>query len=350
MPTRTRATGWELWLALGVVYVIWGSTYLGIALAIRTIPPFFMAAGRFAIAGVALIAWDLLRSREARHWPTRRQLIDSAIVGALLLGVGNGFVALGEKSVPTGIAAIIIGTMPVWFAVFGRIYFKERVGRVVALAIAIGLAGVVALVWPSGSGPNQINLAGIGILLLAELGWSHGSLYAAHKAHLPSRAFIGSGLQMLAAAVLLVVEGVLVGEPAQLHPAEISTQSILAVLYLAAFGSMLAFTTYGWLLQHAPLSLVGTYAYVNPVVAIALGTLFLGESITPRTLIASAVIVAAVAMIVTARAREGRSEGGPSDAPEPISRSEPSSSVAPFASLASWSLSRTPAPPRGSSG
>lgn len=335
MPTRTRATGWSLWLALGVVYVVWGSTYLGIAIAIRTIPPFFMAAGRFALAGLALIVWDIVRSPEARHWPTRRQLIDSAIVGGLLLGVGNGFVALGEQTVPTGIAAIIIGTMPVWFAVFGRIYFKERVGRAVALAIAIGLAGVVALVWPSGSGAGAINLTGIGILLLAELGWSHGSLYAAHRAQLPTRTFIASGLQMLAAAALLVVEGILVGEPADFHPSAISGESILAVLYLALFGSMLAFTTYGWLLRHAPLSLVGTYAYVNPVVAIGLGTLFLGESITGRTLLASAVIVAAVAMIVTARAREGRPEGGPTDVPEPASSPEPANAVARSASLPS---------------
>src|SRR5438477_13200001 len=177
MPTRSGANGWRLWLAMAVIYVVWGSTYFGIAVAIRTIPPFFMAAVRFALAGGVLIVWDLIRSPEARHWPTRRQLRDSAIVGGLLLAVGNGFVALGERTVPSGIAAILIGMMPVWFAIFGWLYFKERAGRVVALGIVVGFAGVAALVWPVGDGANHLDPFGLLILLIAPLGWSHGSLY-----------------------------------------------------------------------------------------------------------------------------------------------------------------------------
>jgi drug/metabolite transporter (DMT)-like permease len=314
MPTAARASGWRLWLALGVIYVVWGSTYFGIAIAIKTIPPFFMAAARFAIAGLALIAWDVVRSPEARHWPTRRQLIDSTIVGGLLLAVGNAFVALGEKTVPSGIAAILIGMMPVWFAILGWLYFRERPGRIVALGVVIGFAGVAALVWPVGDGANHLDPLGLVILLIAPLGWSHGSLYGARKAQLPSRPFIASGVQMVAASVLLVVEGLLTGEAASFDPGRISTESIVAVLYLAAFGSMLAYTTYGWLLKHAPLSLVGTYAYVNPVVAVALGTLFLAEPISPRTLVASAVILGAVAMIVTARSRASRPTDGTTEA------------------------------------
>jgi drug/metabolite transporter (DMT)-like permease len=337
MPTASRATGWQLWLALGVIYVVWGSTYFGIAIAIKTIPPFFMAAGRFALAGAILIAWDLLRSPAARHWPTRRQLIDSAIVGGLLLAVGNGFVALGEKTVPSGIAAILIGMMPVWFAILGWLYFHERPGRVVTLGVVVGFAGVAALVWPVGDGANHLDPLGLVILLIAPLGWSHGSLYGARKAHLPSRPFIASGLQMLAASVLLLSEGVLTGEPAVFEPGRISTESILAVLYLAAFGSMLAYTTYGWLLRHAPLSLIGTYAYVNPVVAVALGTVFLGEAITPRTLAASAVIIGAVAMIVTARGRASRPTDGTTEATPPGIAEETSNAAAQGASRTAWS-------------
>jgi drug/metabolite transporter (DMT)-like permease len=307
MPIRsTRATGLSLWLAMAVIYVVWGSTYFGIAIAIQSVPPFFMAAVRFGLAGALLLGWDLARSPEARQWPSRRQLIDSAIVGGLLLAVGNGFVALGEKSVPSGIAAILIGMMPVWFAVLGWLYFRERPGRMVALGIVIGFVGVAALVGPIGSDANQFDAFGLIILLIAPLGWAHGSLYAARKAHLPSRSLTASGLQMLAASLLLLGEGLLIGEPGEFDLSRISLDSILALLYLAAFGSMLAYTTYGWLLKHAPLSLIGTYAYVNPVVAVALGTLFLHEAVSPRTLIASAVILGAVAMIVTARGRESR--------------------------------------------
>jgi len=333
-------------LALGVIYVVWGSTYFGIAVAIRTIPPFFMAAGRFALAGLILIGWDLLRSPEARHWPTRRQLVDSAIVGGLLLAVGNGFVALGEKTLPSGIAAILIGMMPVWFAILGWIYFRERPGRIVVIGIVVGFAGVAALVWPVGDGANHLDPLGLLILLIAPLGWSHGSLYGARKAHLPSRPFIASGLQMLAASVLLVGEGVVIGEPAHFDPGKVTTESILAVLYLAAFGSMLAYTTYGWLLRHAPLSLIGTYAYVNPVVAVSLGTLFLAEPVTPRTLVASAVIIGAVAMIVTARGRASRPTDGTPEAHPSIPSAETANPAAQgasrtaWASYASWAIAR----------
>jgi drug/metabolite transporter (DMT)-like permease len=350
MPTQERTSGLRLWLAMAVIYVVWGSTYFGIKIAIETIPPFFMAAIRFALAGAALVGWDLLRSPEARHWPTRRQLIDSIIVGGLLLAVGNGFVALGELTVDSGIAAILIGMMPVWFAILGWLYFRERPGRVVTLGILLGFAGVAALVWPAGDGANHINPGGLAVLILAPLGWGHGSLYAARRAHLPKRPLIASGIQMLAASVLLIGEGVVIGEPARFDPGSVSTGSLMALAYLVLFGSMLAYTTYGWLLRHAPLSLVSTYAYVNPVVAVALGTVFLHESVTPRTLVASAVIVGAVAMIVTARGRASRPTAGAGAAQSSGAAARPSSSGTLTASFASWALSRPPALPRARSG
>ena len=293
-----------LWLNMAVIYVVWGSTYFGIAIAIETLPPFLMAAIRFAMAGVIILAFDLLRNPGARRRPTRRQLLDSGVVGALLLGVGNGFVVFGQSlEVPSGIAAILIETMPVWFAVLGWLYFRERLPRVVVGAIAIGFAGTMLLIWPEGEGANRLDPFGLLFLLLAELGWVHGSIYSQRRAQLPASALTASGLQMLAGAAVMLVEALLSGEPARFHPEAVSSASILALAYLIFFGSMLAYTSYGWLLRHAPLSLVGTYAYVNPVVALALGTLFLGEPLTSRTIIASAIILVAVAIIVTARSR-----------------------------------------------
>ena len=298
-----HATGAALWINMAIIYVIWGSTYFGIAVAIETMPPFLMAAIRFAIAGAILLAWDLLRNPEARRLPSRRQLRDSFIVGALLLGIGNGFVVFGEKTVPSGIAAILIAMMPLWFAILGWLYFRDKLPKLVAFAIAVGFAGTALLIWPVGQGANLFDPVGIVILLIAPLGWAHGSLYSIKKASLPPSGFSASGYQMLAGAIVTGIEAVIAGEPAQFHPESISTASIAALVYLVFIGSMLAFTSYAWLLKNAPLSLIGTYAYVNPVVAVFLGSVFLHEEITVRTIIASGVILAAVAIIVAVRGR-----------------------------------------------
>jgi len=308
-----------LWANMAVIYVIWGSTYFGIAVAIRTIPPFLMGSIRFAIAGLLLIAFDLLRHPEARRMPTRRQLVDSAIVGGLLLGIGNGFVSLGEKTVPSGIAAILIAMMPLWFALLGWVYLRRRLPRIVVGAIALGFLGTALLVWPAGEGANRFDAAGILILFLAPLGWAHGSIYSVSRAKLPPSPLTASGLQMLAGAAVTLIEAIVVGEPARFDPSGISVESMVALAYLVVFGSMVAYTTYGWLLRNAPLSLVSTYAYVNPIVAVALGAVFLREPISARTLIAAAIILVAVAIIVTARSRLGseahdHAEGG--DAPD----------------------------------
>lgn len=321
LPQKRGPSSLALWANMAVIYVVWGSTYFAIAVAIRTLPPFLMASMRFAIAGAILLAFDLLRHTEARHWPTRRQLIDSAIVGGLLLGIGNGFVSLGERTVPSGIAAILIAMMPLWFALLGWVYLRQRLPRIVVGAIALGFLGTALLVWPAGEGANRFDAGGILVLFLAPLGWAHGSIYAASKAKLPSSQFTASGLQMLAGAAFTLIESVVVGEPARFDPSTISLESWLAVAYLIVFGSMLAYTTYGWLLRNAPLSLVSTYAYVNPIVAVALGTMLLHEPFSVRTLVAAAIILVAVAIIVTARGRLGSSTvsvpAGEIDAPDP---------------------------------
>jgi drug/metabolite transporter (DMT)-like permease len=303
---------------MAVIYVVWGSTYFGIALAVETMPPFLMASIRFALAGLILIAFDLLRHPEARGMPTRRQLVDSFIVGALLLGIGNGFVVFGQSlQVPSGVAAILIAMMPLWFALLGWLYLRERLPRLVVGAIAVGFAGTALLIWPAGDGANRFDPLGILILLLAPLGWAHGSIYSQRRAKLPSSPWTASGLQMLAGAAVTLLEALLINEPARFHPEQISASSLLGLVYLIFIGSMLAFTSYAWLLRNAPLSLVGTYAYVNPIVAVALGMLFLNETLSLRTIIASAIIVVAVAIIVSARNRLGSQEPAEKPATEP---------------------------------
>jgi drug/metabolite transporter (DMT)-like permease len=325
MPTRSG--GLTLWAAMATIYVVWGSTYLGIAIAIETIPPFFMLAIRFGIAGALLFGWEVLRGGRGFQLPSAREWRDSAIVGALLLGIGNGFVGLAEETVPSGIAAILIALIPAWFAVLGRLYFHDPFPRLVLVGIGVGLAGIVLLVWPFGDGANAVDLAGVVILLVAPIGWAHGSLFSARKAILPTRPLMATGLQMLLGSVALFLEAGLTGEFGRFRPEAVSASSLAALAYLTVIGSLLAFNAYAWLLRNAPLSLVATYAYVNPVVAVALGGLILAEPITPRTLVASAVIVAAVAMIVTARGRMTRATAptAPRDASAPTGSPAPGS-------------------------
>jgi drug/metabolite transporter (DMT)-like permease len=363
-PGPKGARGAALWVNLGIIYVVWGSTYFGIAIAIESMPPFLMAAIRFVIAGALLVAWDLLRNPEARRMPTRRQLLDSLIVGTLLLGMANAFVTVGEVTVPSGIAAIIVATIPLWFALLGWLYFRQKLPRIVVGAIALGFLGTALLVAPVGGGANSFDPLGILILFCAPLAWAHGSLYSARRAQLPPSPLTASGLQMLAGALVCFLEALVTGEPASFQPEKVTLASILAVAYLVLFGSMVAYTSYAWLLKNAPLSIVGTYAYVNPVVAIGLGTLFLGESLSLRTIVASGIIVAAVAIIVTTRGRlsgtdpdaiDASTEPG-AGAPQPSQSAPSTASVAtPAAMPATTSAAaaagvRPAVPPRAPSG
>jgi drug/metabolite transporter (DMT)-like permease len=351
MPSATPSRGpgtAALWANMAVIYVVWGSTYFGIAVAIETMPAFLMAAIRFTLAGLILIAFDLLRHPEARRLPSRRQLIDSAIVGALLLGVGNGFVVFGQSlQVPSGVAAILIAMMPLWFALLGWVYFRQRLPRLVVGAIAVGFAGTALLIWPAGEGANRFEPLGILILLLAPLGWAHGSIYSVRRAKLPPSPLTASGLQMLAGGAVAFAEALITGEPAQFHPEAISAASLLALVYLVFIGSMLAFTSYAWLLRNAPLSLVSTYAYVNPVVAVGLGTLFLGETLSVRTIVASVVILVAVAIIVTAR---GRLPAVPAEAAADATGASSGEPRQPAATLPGSAAVSRLAPPRAPSG
>jgi drug/metabolite transporter (DMT)-like permease len=299
VPTNRLAIG----LGLLVLYLVWGSTYLGIAVTIESIPPFLMAATRFLIAGLALLGWSWLREGRAFTLPTRREWRDSTIVGALLLGGGMGMVAWGQQTVPSGIAALMIALMPAWVAVLGRLFLGERLPRIVVAGIVIGLVGVAILIGPSADGATAFNVFGLAALVLSPIFWSGGSLFSQHRATLPSRPLVATGAQMVAGSVALAIMSFASGEFGRFDPAGVTTASLAGLTYLTVIGSLLAFTTYVRLLRVAPLPLIATYAYVNPVVAVFLGTWFLSEPLTQRTVVAGAVIVFAVALIITARSR-----------------------------------------------
>jgi drug/metabolite transporter (DMT)-like permease len=300
-----------------VLYFVWGSTYLAIAVAVDSIPPFLMAAVRFGSAGAILFLWSRFRGGPSFALPTRREWRDSFVVGALLLGGGMGMVAYSEQTVPSGIAALMIAMLPVWIAIFGRLWFGERLPRLATFGIVLGFAGILVLVGPTALGQaDALEPIALGALLLSQLCWSNGSLFASHRATLPRDPLTATAAQMVSGGLVLTVLGTLTGEFGRLDVAAITSESIAALLYLTIVGSLIAFTTFGWLLRKAPLPLVTTYAFVNPVVAVILGALVLQEPITPRTVVAGAIIVVAVAVIVTARGRMQRPvEQAPAAAP-----------------------------------
>jgi drug/metabolite transporter (DMT)-like permease len=290
---RHPLTGAKVWLALLVVYVVWGSTYLGILLAIRTIPVFMMGALRFLIAGALLYAWSIRRGDRSDR-PGRKQWLAAAFVGALLFPIGNTGVAWAEQHVSTGVASLVIATMPLWMALFDRIGYGQRLGRIAIVGLGIGFAGAALLAAPTGS--DRVDIAGIVVLLVSAIGWAIGSLYS-RRAPLPRRPGVSSSMQMLVGGAILTLVAAGHGDFSSVH--HVSTESILALGYLVVFGSILAFSAYAWLLRVARTSLVSTYAYVNPLVAVFLGWGFENETISARTLIAGALILGAVALIVT---------------------------------------------------
>jgi drug/metabolite transporter (DMT)-like permease len=322
-PGRPRPSTAAVVTALLIVYVVWGSTYLGIAVMIQTMPPLLAAGVRYGTAGlimlVALVAHARWRSsNEPAERPTRAHVRSAFIIGSLLLLGGNGGVVLAELRIPSGIAAVLVATVPIWLAVFDAIVTRRRPSPLVIGGLVAGIAGVAVLLVPV-EGLDDLDPIGILLVLGAAISWATGSLYARH-APLPRSGLLGTGLEMLAGGLVLVAAGTLLGEIGRTDVSQFSLNSILAIAYLVIFGSIVAFTAYTWLLANVPVSTVGTYAYVNPIVAVALGALFLGEPITPRTLVAAAIIIGAVVAMVSGRPRTTE-EPGP--APE-VATLEPS--------------------------
>jgi drug/metabolite transporter (DMT)-like permease len=284
--------------ALATVYLVWGSTYLGIALAIETLPPLLMAGIRFLVAGVLLYLAARSFDADGGRRPDGRQWLAAAVSGTFLLAVGNGGVSWAQQTVPSGIAALVIATIPLWIALLGLAFFRERLSLRTLVGIAVGFAGVALLVSPTAGG--EVDPTGGVVLVLAAVGWSIGTLLS-RGTRLTVPPLVGAGMQMLCGGAVLVVAGVAAGELGGLRLHEASLRSVAALVYLVVFGSILAFSAYVWLLRHAATSLVATYAYVNPVVAVFLGWLVLGEAISQRTLLAGGIVLAAVALIVSAR-------------------------------------------------
>lgn len=279
--------------ALAIVYVVWGSTYLGIALAIETMPPLLMASVRFIVAGAILYA---LVGRRAR--PTRREWAAAAMTGVPLLALGNGGIVWAQQTVETGLAALLIASVPLWIAVLDRVFFGRRLSWPALLGLALGFGGIALLVDLDGGG--GVEPVGALVLIGAALSWATGSLLS-RGATLPARPLVGTAMQMLCGGAALAAAGLVAGEAADVDPGAFSARSLGGLAYLIVFGSLVAFSAYVWLLRTARTSIVATYAYVNPVVAVLLGWAVLGEHVTGRTLLAGGIIVAAVALIVSAR-------------------------------------------------
>jgi drug/metabolite transporter (DMT)-like permease len=292
--------GVRIWLALGTVYILWGSTYLGIKYAIDTIPPFLMGSLRFLVAGGVLYLLAIRTGDTRGDRVGARQWIAALLIGGALLVGGNGGVILAEQYAPTGVVALLVATAPLWMAIIDRVVFGRRLPVLVIVGLLIGFGGVAFLIGSPGAG--HINLFGAALALAAPVCWASGSVFTRHV-RLPVRPLVAASMEMLWAALVFGLASILTGELGRLHWQHVSTTSIVALLYLIVFGSLIGFSAYVWLLRSAPLSLVSTYAYVNPVVAVILGGIFLGEAINARLVIAGGIIVLAVALIVVARSR-----------------------------------------------
>jgi drug/metabolite transporter (DMT)-like permease len=291
---RSAVPGWQVWTALWIVYIVWGSTYLAIRILVETIPPLLGAGARFGIAGAVLIGVLALQRGVAAVRPTRRQLAGAGLVGLLLPGA-NAVVSVAEQEVPSSIAALLIASVPLWVILL-RAGSGDRVSLRGAGSVLVGFVGVALLVRP-GEQSGDATMLGLLACVGAALMWASGS-FASPRLSLPRDPLASVGWQMLLGGVAITVVGLAIGEGGNVDVEAFSARSLLALAYLIVFGSWVAYTAYAWLLQNAPISKVSTYAYVNPVVAIFLGWLVLDELVTLTTIVGATIIVVSVALVV----------------------------------------------------
>ena len=295
----------KTWSALLALYFIWGSTYLAIRLVVESMPPFLSAGLRFLIAGAILFIWRRLAGEKV---PTIRQWRSAGIVGLLLLLGGNGLVSWAEQFVPSGIAALIIGSIPIWLVLLEALRpGGAKPGRLAILGLIAGFIGIAVLIGPAEFGGNQeIKPIGMVALLAAALFWAIGSIYS-RGADLPGSALMTNGTEMLVGSLGLLAVSGLTGEWSHFQPEAVSRQSWIGLIYLITFGSLIGFSAYAWLLRNAPVSLVATYAYVNPIVAVLLGSWLADETINARIIIAATIIIGSVILINTSQRRPSAS-------------------------------------------
>jgi drug/metabolite transporter (DMT)-like permease len=296
----------KIWIALLALYIVWGSTYLAIRFAVETLPPFLHAGFRFLISGLVLVIW---RRAAGDAMPTRNQWKSLTIIGTLLLLGGNSLVAVAEQRIASGVAALIIGTVPLWLVVIEMLRpGGTRPSWQALVGLIVGFGGIYLLVGPTDlSGGLQFDTFGTILLVIAAFLWSLGSTYS-RSADLPKSALMMTGGEMLAGSIPIFLVSLLFGEWRTFNIAQVSSASWMALLYLITFGSMVGFVAYIWLLQNAPISLVATYAYVNPLVAVLLGYWFAQEELTTRTLVGAVIIIGSVIFINSARQAKVKTE------------------------------------------
>lgn len=294
---NSRASTLQLLIAFAAIYLIWGTTYLAMRVAVQTIPPFTVGALRFLVAGGLTLLF--LRLRGAPN-PTLRQWKNSALIGCLLMVGGNGLVMWAVQKVPSGVAALVVATMPLWMTLFDWLFYRgPRPTIRVVFGLGLGFVGIIFLVRPDQvlAGEFDLHLPSMVALFLAPLFWSIGSLQS-RQVDLPKNAFMTTALESLGGGFVMMMLCIGMNEPSRLDVSGISIQSILATLYLAFFGSLLALTSYSWLLKNVSVARVSTYTFVNPVIAVVLGWLVLNEKVTWQTTVAVILIVFAVVLIV----------------------------------------------------
>ena len=297
--TSSERTPFSIWTGLATIYVAWGSTFLAITVAVRTLPPFLAMSMRHLVAGALLLAWA--RARGSREPIGRRELGAAALFGGALFVGGHGALAWAQQRIPSGVAALVIASIPLWVAVLDRTVFGRRLSARAVVGLVVGFTGVAILADPVGGGP--IDRVGVLVALAAAGSWAAGSLYS-RGAPLPASPVASAGLASVAGGVLLFIGSLARGELGGLDLGAVSGESLAAVGYLVVVGSLIGLSSYVWLLRVAPISLVATYAYVNPVIAVLLGWALLDEVVDARVALAGAAIVTAVALIVSAPAPE----------------------------------------------
>jgi len=290
----------RIWSALIAVYICWGSTYLAIRFAVETMPPFLMAATRFLIAGAILFIW---RRASGDRRPSKLEWRSAAIVGAFLLLLSNGSVVWAEQRVVSSTTALVVSTSPLWIVLIDALRpGGRRPSWQTVAGVLVGFFGILLLVGPLGLAGNHqsIDPLGLAALLMAAFFWAVGSLYN-RGARLPASPLLGTGMEMLAGGAGLLILGTLTGEWSQLQLAAITARSLWSLAYLIVFGALVGFTSYTWLLRVAPTPMVSTYAYVNPLIAVFIGSLLAQEPLNARILLSALVIIGAVALINTSR-------------------------------------------------